>query len=123
MTVSWKAALVLAVSAALLAGGVWTFFPGLPPPRPTPALPPPSTVVGPPAVEATTASVRELCVKCHAFPPPDSFPREIWRQEIRQAYRFIREARIPGPFPDEESVARFYESRAPEAFPVSEPSV
>jgi hypothetical protein len=74
-----------------------------------------------PVPEASEAQVRELCIKCHAFPPPDSFPRGIWRQEIDQAYGFIRAAKTPGPLPEKESVVRYYEARAPIAFMVSQP--
>lgn len=71
-------------------------------------------------VEATEQHVRELCSKCHAYPPPDSFPREVWRKEVQQAYRFIKQAKTPGPYAAEEDVVQYYEARAPEAFPTWE---
>jgi hypothetical protein len=72
-------------------------------------------------VEATESHVRDLCSKCHAYPPPDSFPREVWRKEVQQAYRFIKQAKTPGPYASEEDVVRYYETRAPDAFPTWEP--
>src|SRR5436190_11870502 len=115
MTVGWKVMLSLAAGAVIAAGAVWVYSAAQP--SPTPGLQPAPVVVGPPVVEASEQSVRELCVRCHVYPPPDSFPRDIWRQEIRQAYRFIRDAKVPGPLPSEESVTLFYESRAPQLFP------
>ena len=66
--------------------------------------------------EATEVAVRDICAKCHAYPPPECFPHGAWRQELRQAYDFIRNSAIPGPFPSLESTAKFYERRAPKEF-------
>src|SRR5262249_19238176 len=51
-------------------------------------------------------------------PPPDTFPRSSWRKEVRQAYDFLRDSPLAGPYPSLEGVVRYYEGRAPEELPV-----
>ena len=34
--------------------------------------------------EATAEQVRQACTGCHAYPPPESFPRSAWRKEVKQ---------------------------------------
>lgn len=63
------------------------------------------------------ATVRQVS----SLPAARSFPCAIWRQEVRQAYRFIRDAKTPEPYASEESVTRDHRSRAPESFPPWEP--
>jgi hypothetical protein len=76
---------------------------------------------GPPATtpkEASATEVRQFCGRaCHTYPPPESFPRSTWRREIKQAYDFFRQSELQGAFPSQESVALYYEHRAPEVFP------
>jgi hypothetical protein len=70
-------------------------------------------------VAADAAQVHQLCgTSCHVYPPPDIFPKRYWRQELRQAYDFIRNSKQRLPYPSLESVARYYEDRAPEEFPL-----
>src|SRR5207248_3611671 len=64
--------------------------------------------------EAPAEQVREFCAVCHAYPPPSSFPRPLWRKEVRLAYDFFRESPLRGTFPSLESVVRYYERNAPE---------
>ncbi|MFO0871812.1 MAG: VCBS repeat-containing protein [Pirellulales bacterium] len=116
---TWRGSFSLVV-AMILAGCSTSTPPAAPPPptaNPSTSAPPATAVT-----EVSEASIHQLCERCHAWPPPDSFPRELWRQEVRQAFRFIREARTPPGYPDEESVVRYFESRAPAAFPPWEPS-
>lgn len=82
-----------------------------------PSVPPPEQVA-----EASEPAVRDFCGKCHAYPPPDCFPRSAWRQELRQAYDFVRNSSVPGGYPSLESVVRFYETRAPAEFSIPIPS-
>jgi hypothetical protein len=70
-------------------------------------------------VEANATRVRQFCGACHAFPPPEIFPRAAWREEIKQAYTFFHDSEMQGPFPSLESVALFYEHRAPERLPAA----
>jgi hypothetical protein len=55
---------------------------------------------------------------CHAYPPPDTFPRAYWRSEVERGYRFAEQAGLTRKVPPIESVVRYYQSRAPEEFPV-----
>src|SRR5262249_28738538 len=54
---------------------------------------------------------------CHAYPPPDSFPRANWRSEVERGYRFAEQAGLTRKVPPIESVVRYYEKRAPEEVP------
>lgn len=66
-----------------------------------------------PVAEASSGEVHALCGSCHAYPPPDSFPRSAWRKEVKQAYDFLRDSTLASPYPSLESVVAYYESRAP----------
>ncbi len=66
--------------------------------------------------EATSEQVHSFCAACHTYPPPDSFPRSAWFDEVMRGYQFaaaspelLRAAPSPG------SVLLYYEARAPEA--------
>lgn len=65
-------------------------------------------------VEATAEQVHETCGVCHAYPPPETFPKDAWRREVKQAYDFLRDSKLRLDFPSLESVALYYENRAPE---------
>src|SRR5436309_792473 len=67
----------------------------------------PTLAIAPPPPEATSAQVHEFCGACHAYPPPDSFPRSSWRKEVRQGYDFFRESKVRKDFPPLESVALY----------------
>jgi hypothetical protein len=89
--------------------------------RPPDAPAPDVAVELPPAVpEASPEQVHRLCGACHAYPPPDSFPRAAWRREIKQAYDFLRDSPLSLEYPPLEAVALYYEKRAPESWPPAE---
>jgi hypothetical protein len=79
--------------------------------RPEPG--PPTVSAFPESPEATTEEVHQFCGACHAYPPPDTFPRDSWRKEVRQAYDFLRDSALSLEYPPLEGVVRYYESRAP----------
>lgn len=80
---------------------------------PAESLPPPQPQ------EATSAQVRHFCgTACHAYPPADTFPRAAWRREVKQAYELFQGSPVVSDFPSLESVALYYEKRAPEQLPV-----
>jgi hypothetical protein len=69
--------------------------------------------------EANTEQVHQFCgTACHAYPPAETFPRGLWRREVQQAYDFFRDSRLQIDFPSQESVALYYENRAPEELPL-----
>jgi tetratricopeptide (TPR) repeat protein len=70
--------------------------------------------------ESTSDDVRRLCAACHAYPPPETFPRAAWRKEVKQGYEFLRASILTRDFPPLENVVRYYEQRAPERLPATE---
>jgi hypothetical protein len=95
-----------------MAGGALLYCYFLPPaPRPT--------VSGAAPEEANAEQVQQFCgTACHGYPAPDTFPRSAWRREVKQAFDFLRDSDLPIGFPSQESVALYYERRAPEALPL-----
>ena len=62
--------------------------------------------------------VRDLCASCHAFPPPDSFPKADWKREVEQGYEFaVRAGREPRTMPPFEDTLAYFEARAPDRLP------
>ncbi len=62
--------------------------------------------------EASFEEVQRLCAACHAYPPPETMPRDAWRKEVRQGFDFLHHSRLGGQYPSFESVALYYERRA-----------
>jgi hypothetical protein len=105
----------LALAGLLLAvAGYFLIFdaPGEAPARPVVL---PAAAAAPAEADATT--VQTFCGACHAYPPPDSFPRAHWREEVRKAYDFHRTSAYRLDVPDMESVIEYYLKRAPAALP------
>lgn len=120
---NWRGWLWVAGVAALLAvtaGGVCAFRFA----RRPDSGPPPS---GPPATPADIAEqVHQFCgAACHAYPPPETFPRQHWRAEVNRGFRFFEQSGLSLKAPPIESVVRYYEERAPEelAVPTWEPAL
>ena len=82
----------------------------LPPPVPLPAM-------EPAPAGASPEVVHQFCSTCHAYPTPDSFPREYWPREVRRAYDFFRDSEHRLSAPDMEGVIEYYLKRAPKEFP------
>jgi hypothetical protein len=75
----------------------------------------------PPATPADIVEqVHNFCGgSCHAYPPPDTFPRRVWRQEVERGFKFFEGSGLPLKAPPFESVVRYYEKRAPEELPAA----
>ena len=68
--------------------------------------------------EATSEEVHRLCAACHAYPPPDTFPRSAWRREVKQGYDFFhQDPSYRFDYPPLDAVVRYYENRAPAMLP------
>ena len=67
------------------------------------------------AAEASEAQVREFCAACHAFPPPDSFPRDQWQRHVEQGYVFAEQLGRRLPSASAKSITAYYVNRAPVA--------
>ena len=106
----------LGLAAAFLGLSAWFVIralPGTPAAETAPASAVPAAVA-----EATPEQVHSLCGACHAYPPPESFPRSAWRKEVKQGYDFLRDSTLALPYPSLESVVRYYETRAPLELPL-----
>lgn len=108
--IRWAAAGMIFLSAAVL---VYCFG--------SPFSLQPRTFAAPPESprEADAEQVQRFCgTACHSYLPPNTFPRSLWRHEVKQAYDLFRESNLSYPdFPSLESVALYYERRAPEELP------
>jgi cytochrome c5 len=103
-------ALGLLVAAVVASGGLGFAVFALKPAADPPVRPEPP--------EATAEAVHRLCGACHAYPPPDTFPRSAWRHEVKQGYDlFHKDASRRFDYPPLEAVVRYYENRAPEELP------
>jgi hypothetical protein len=75
-----------------------------------------------PPVEADAQQVHAFCTTCHAYPPPETFPRAHWAEEVRQAYDFYRDSGYRVDPPDLERVVAYYQNRAPLELPAARKS-
>ena len=109
----------LGLAAAVFGLSFWFVIralPGTPAVETAPAPAVPAAVA-----EATPEQVHSLCAACHAYPPPDTFPRSAWREEVKQGYDFLRDSTLASPYPSLESVVHYYETRAPLELPLPRP--
>lgn len=112
---SWAGRSLIALLILAIAGGGYWYLTSQPETVRPAALPSPP----PPPVEATSEQVRQFCGSgCHAYPPPDSFPRSAWRKEVEQGFYFASRFRPDLRGPSLESVLSYYEKRAPLELPV-----
>jgi FG-GAP-like repeat len=58
-----------------------------------------------------------FCGHCHAYPPPDTFPRSAWKYEVEQAYHFFELYSPPIHPPPIDAVVKHYEDAAPLELP------
>lgn len=78
----------------------------------------PKPHVSTPVSAEQLAQIKTFCAHCHAFPSPNSFPREAWDAEVAQGFRLFRESPTEGLVVPPEDVTRaWFESQAPESFP------
>src|SRR6266851_1885090 len=66
---------------------------------------------------ASPLQIETYCSKCHAYPPPDSFPRSAWKEEIEKAYKIIAMSNLSAKPPALDQVLKHYEERAPLELP------
>jgi hypothetical protein len=102
----------LAVLAAGTAAAATCFYFG----RPVSNEAPPTTSHSAPSV-ASPLQIEEYCSKCHAYPPPDTFPRSAWKEEVEKAYKIIAMSNVSAKAPPLDQVLAHYEKRAPLELP------
>ncbi len=106
-----RALLVLPLLALAAAAGWYV--------APRPRDPVDAGFVAPPVAEASSEEVHRFCgTACHAYPPPDSFPRRAWRKEVEQGFYFAGRFRPDLRGPSVESVLAYYETRAADELPL-----
>src|SRR2546426_207839 len=91
----WVLTAVGGFGVAVVALTVWFVLP----PTRTPGRTPPALTLPPEAAEASAEQVQQLCATCHAYPPPDTFPRSAWRRELKQAYDFFHDSPLRFDYP------------------------
>jgi hypothetical protein len=68
----------------------------------------------------TPEHIQKYCgTGCHAYPPPDAFPKAAWKEEVEKAYKIIFNADRKTPPPPMQEVIQYYEERAPLELPAS----
>lgn len=73
--------------------------------------------------ETTAEEVQRTCAACHAYPPPETFPRSAWRKEVKQGFDFLlKDPSLRFDYPPLEAVVRYYEKRAPTVLPSIAPA-
>jgi hypothetical protein len=77
--------------------------------------PPPARPIVPTAHLAR--DIHNFCGACHFYPPPDTFPKRYWKEEVERGYSFFGQAGMPMVAPPIAEVTRYYEERAPEELP------
>jgi hypothetical protein len=106
----WPAALLVGLGV-LAAGGVGVYAY-----RRSQDEPPP-VIVTSTTGEVSEARLDQFCGACHTVPPPDTFPRSAWKEQVEQGYTFFSQAGMPLQAPPIDQVVRYYEQRAPEELP------
>jgi FG-GAP-like repeat len=103
--------LALAGGGLIAAAGAALFFYKLATEFPRPTI---STTV---ADKELDAHVHEFCGHCHAFPPPETFPRSAWKYEVEQGYGFFELYSPPLHAPPIDVVVKYFQDRAPKKLP------
>src|SRR5262249_38317096 len=79
---------------------------------------PPPPVVAPASTADATAEFPRFCAAVHLYPPPDTFPRSAWKDEVERGYLFFSQSGMPLQPPPIDLVVKYYEDRAPLELPV-----
>src|SRR5262245_26421617 len=74
-------------------------------PASTTAPSPPSRADLPPAI---VQHIQDFCSKCHAYPPPHTFPRSAWQHEVEQGYKFFAQSKLELTPPAMNDTLRYY---------------
>ncbi len=107
----------LALSTVLLALSAWFLL--APSTSTLPEAPAALATPEPSPAEASEEEVRRFCSVCHAYPPPETFPKDLWPLEVRRAYDFFRASSYRVEAPDLDRVVEYYRHRAPVKLPPS----
>jgi hypothetical protein len=86
------------------------------------AIPAPRPRQVEPQAAASREDVERICGTCHAFPPPELFPRNLWQREVERGFKFLAKGPIPPATPSMAKVVAYFERNAPVELPVLDPS-
>ncbi len=63
--------------------------------------------------------IRSFCGDCHAFPPPESFPRNHWAEEVNRGFSFFYDSSRPDrDVPPLQATIDYFQARAPKKLPI-----
>ncbi len=65
-------------------------------------------------LQTDEATIQAFCGHCHGMPPPEIFPRDVWKMEVERGYQFFEKAGLPLRAPPLPAVVDWYEKRAPD---------
>src|SRR5260370_18177526 len=54
----------------------------------------PPDAAPPVVVGDISPEIHQFCGACHQYPPPDTFPRSAWRQEVERGYVFFENSSL-----------------------------
>src|SRR6516165_7875145 len=66
---------------------------------------------------AVQGRIRSFCSECHAYSPPESFPKSAWKEEVERAFQFFDQSGIKRDVPAMAEVIRYFEDQAPDELP------
>src|SRR2546421_1305337 len=96
----WTRLLLLGAAGLLAVAGAFHYtFKRAPSDVPPPASAPEPT-------EDIARRVDLFCGHCHATPPPDTFPRSAWKNQVERGYVFFEQSGLSLQAPPVESVVR-----------------
>lgn len=65
--------------------------------------------------EASIARIERFCADCHPLPPPSSFPKSSWPEEVRLGFNFyIETGRTDLDEPTQQEAVEYYQAAAPD---------
>src|SRR5262249_12605291 len=79
--------------------------------------PPPVSKRVDPLPDDVVAHIQDFCSRCHAYAPPNTFPRAAWKDEVEMGYRFFAQSKLDLTPPAMHDTVRYYQERAPEELP------
>jgi hypothetical protein len=84
---------------------------------------PPPEAAPPRAAANIGEQVHKFCAACHAYPPPETFPRSVWKDEVERGYVFFAQSGLALPAPPIDDVVKYFEERAPLELPFVRPKL
>jgi hypothetical protein len=109
----WSVA--LAAFAMLAIAGIFFGWRALPDSTPAVADLPPQPMAEHDDVDSE--HVHQFCGACHMYPPPHTFPKKLWKDEVSRGFEFFRRSGLALTPPSVKGVVKYYEERAPLELP------